>query len=54
MVDESVIGYSADGKDRARMLPGELIFELLDSTCAHKWFSNSPSLVSDNFAVDHL
>ena len=49
MVDESVIGYSADGKDCP--IPGhpciyvarKFFFELLDSssTCAHKWFSNS-------------
>ena len=49
MVDESVIGYSADGKDRP--IPGHpctyvarqvFFFKILDSTCAHKWFSNSP------------
>ena len=49
MVDESVIGYSADGKDRP--IPGHpctyvaqqvFFVEIFDSTCAHKWFSNSP------------
>ena len=49
MMDESVRGYSADGKDRP--IPGHpctyvarhfFFFELLDLTSAHKWFYNSP------------
>ena len=51
MLDESVIGYSADGKERP--IPSHpctyvarqvffFFFEILDSTCTHKWFSDSP------------